>query len=43
LQPSDADALGLDADRLTYTPLAALGTATDKARRDAPAVAVCQI
>ena len=43
LQPGDAGALDLDADRLSYTPLGTLGTATDKARRDAPAIAVCQI
>ena len=31
----DADALGLDTGHTTYTPLADLATATDKARRDA--------
>lgn len=35
--------LGIDLERVTYTQLAALGTATDKARRDAPAIAVCEL
>jgi class 3 adenylate cyclase len=39
----DADALGVDTRRTTYTPLAELATATDKARRDAPAIAVCEV
>jgi class 3 adenylate cyclase len=39
----DADALGLDTGHATYTPLAELATATDKARRDAPSIAVCEI
>jgi len=39
----DAAALGLDPDRLTYTPLSELDTATEKARRDAPAIAVCEV
>jgi len=43
LDPADAAALDLDPDRLTYTPLADLPTATDKARRDAPAIAVCEV
>jgi class 3 adenylate cyclase len=43
LDPEDAGALGLDPQRLTYTPLAELPTASEKARRDAPAVAVCEI
>lgn len=43
LEPEDAAALGLDLDRIAYTPLADLDTATEKARRDAPAVAVCDI
>jgi len=30
-------------DRVTYTPLADLPTATEKARRDAPAIAVCEV
>jgi class 3 adenylate cyclase len=43
LDGEDADALGLDPDALTYTRLRDLTTATDKARRDAPAIAVCEI
>jgi class 3 adenylate cyclase len=43
LDPEDAGALGLDPQRLTYTPLAELPTASEKARRDAPAIAVCEI
>ena len=43
LDREDAAALDLDPDRITYTPLADLPTATDKARRDAPAIAVCEV
>ena len=43
LNRADAQALGLDTGRATYTPLADLPTATDKARRDAPAIAVCDL
>jgi class 3 adenylate cyclase len=43
LEPDDAAALDLDCDRLTYTPLSELSTASEKARRDAPAVAVCEV
>lgn len=43
LDSRDAGALGLDPDRLTYTSLADLDTATEKARRDAPAIAVCDV
>jgi class 3 adenylate cyclase len=43
LNHRDADALGLDTRHTTYTPLADLTTATDKARRDAPSIAVCEI
>ena len=43
LNRADADALGLDTGHTTYTPLADLSTATDKARRDAPSIAVCEI
>jgi class 3 adenylate cyclase len=43
LGPGDAADLGLDPDRATYTPLADLATATEKARRDAPAIAVCTV
>ncbi len=40
LDSDDAVALDLDPARLTYTVLADLPTATEKARRDAPAIAV---
>jgi class 3 adenylate cyclase len=43
LDRADADALGIDPSRITYTQLADLDTATDKARRDASAIAVCEI
>lgn len=43
LEPADAAALGLDPDHITYTPLAELPAATEKARRDAPAIAVCEV
>ena len=43
LDPTDAARLGLDPDHATYTRLADLATATDKARRDAPAIAVYDI
>ena len=43
LDDADAAALGIDLDRLTYTRLSDLDTATDKARRDAPAIAVCDL
>lgn len=43
LLPADAAALGLDLERVEYTPLAELPTATEKARRDAPAIAVCDV
>jgi len=43
LDRADADALELDARHTTYTPLAELPTATDKARRDAPSIAVCEV
>jgi class 3 adenylate cyclase len=39
----DAADLGLDPDRIAYTPLGDLATATEKARRDAPAIAVCEV
>jgi len=40
---SRADAKALDLERVNYTPLGELATATDKARRDAPAIAVCDV
>lgn len=43
LEPDDAAALGLDPDRITYTPLADLAGATEKARRDAPTTPVCEV
>ena len=43
LEPDDAAALELDPGRITYTPLGDLATATEKARRDAPAIAVCYV
>ena len=43
LHPSDARALGLEPDKIVYTELAEVPTATEKARRDAPVVAVCEI
>jgi class 3 adenylate cyclase len=43
LNRGDADALGIDTSHTTYTPLADLSTATDKARRDAPSIAVCEL
>lgn len=43
LDATDAALLGIDPDRLTYTPLSGLDTATEKARRDAPAIAVCEV
>jgi class 3 adenylate cyclase len=43
LDPDDATRLDIDVDHLTYTPLADLDTATDKARRDAPAIPVCDV
>ncbi len=43
LDPGDAQALGVDPDRITYTALGDLDSATEKARRDAPAIAVCEL
>jgi class 3 adenylate cyclase len=43
LDPEDAAALDLDPDRVTYTPLGELTTATEKARRDAPTIPVCEV
>ena len=43
LDRSDADALNLDTAHVTYTPLAELPTATEKTRRDAPSIAVCEV
>lgn len=43
LNRADADALGIDTGHTTYTPLGDLASATDKARRDAPLIAVCDV
>ena len=43
LSPEDAGALAVDPDHVRYIPLADLPTATEKARRDAPAIAVCEV
>ncbi len=43
LEPDAATALDLNPDAITYTPLGDLATATEKARRDAPAIPVCQV
>jgi class 3 adenylate cyclase len=39
----DAEALGRHTSRAAYTLVGELATATDKARRDAPSIAVCEI
>jgi len=43
LGATDAGALGIDPTHVEYTALADLTTATEKARRDAPAIAVCDV
>jgi class 3 adenylate cyclase len=43
LDPGDAAALDIDPEHVTRTPLGDLDTATRKARRDAPAIAVCEL
>ena len=43
LDAHDSAALGIDPTRMSYTMLAELATATEKARRDAPAIAVCDL
>ncbi len=43
LDPEDAAALDLDPDHVTYTTLGDLETATEKARRDAPTIPVCEV
>jgi class 3 adenylate cyclase len=43
LDADDADALGLEPGSVTYTTLADVPRAPDKARRDAPAIAVADI
>jgi class 3 adenylate cyclase len=43
LDPEDAAELAIDLDHVKYTPVAELSTASEKARRDAPAIAVCEL
>lgn len=43
LEPDAAVELDIDPARITYTALGDLSTATEKARRDAPAIAVCDV
>lgn len=43
LDPDDSRAIGVDRDQLRFTRLGDLDTATAKARRDAPAVSVCEL
>jgi class 3 adenylate cyclase len=43
LSAEDANALGIDPNHVTQAQVADLDTATDKARRDAPAIAVCDL
>jgi len=43
LNHADADALEVDLRRTVYTLLTDLPTATEKARRDAPSIAVCDL
>ena len=43
LDAGDAQALGIDSGALRFTVLSDLASATDKARRDAPSIAVCEV
>lgn len=43
LNRADANAIGLDTDHMKYTLLTELASATDKARRDAPSIAVSEV
>ncbi len=43
LNADDALALDIDPAHISYTQLGELDTATDKARRDAPSIPVCDI
>jgi class 3 adenylate cyclase len=43
LNHEDGAALGVDTHHLVYTMLAELPTATEKARRDAPLISVCDV
>lgn len=43
LDPDDSESLGVDPNHITYKQLADLDTATEKARRDAPSILVCDV
>jgi class 3 adenylate cyclase len=43
LSRADAPAIDVQSEHLAYTQLGDLDSATDKARRDAPMIAVCQL
>lgn len=43
LEADDAVALEMNPGPVVYTALGDLDTATEKARRDAPAIAVCDV
>ena len=43
LDADDAAALGIDTAQVNFTTIAELATATEKAQRDAPTIAVCEI
>jgi class 3 adenylate cyclase len=43
LDQNDAAELGINTDRMSYSILGELPTANEKARRDAPAIAVCEL
>jgi class 3 adenylate cyclase len=43
LEPDDAAELAVDPDRIAYTSLSDLFSATEDARRDAPSIAVCEV
>jgi class 3 adenylate cyclase len=43
LSRDDATAVGIDRSKSAYIPLGELPTATEKARRDAPAIAVSEV
>jgi class 3 adenylate cyclase len=43
LNSADAAALGIDVEHASYVPLGELASATEKARRDAPSIAVCEL
>jgi class 3 adenylate cyclase len=43
LDPRDATAVDINPAQVSYMPLASLPTASEKARRDAPAIAICEL